>query len=154
MNVRVFVFVALALVTAERSADACSVLTGFSETAPREAGRIPRNGVWFVNGFDVDPVRGEWLDFDVFIPLQIEQRLNVYELHNPASYYMREAQVSVSSGRDNVEPLRREFRVVQFEDEIPPEVTTPEDLTATYQLSNPAACIIEGWHVSMVVPRI
>lgn len=155
MSPRVLTFVAAFLALAPRAADACSVPFGFVETAPRDGSRLPQNGVWFVTGFDVYPVSATWLDVDVFLPLRVEKQLDVYEIHNDFSgYFGREADVSVESGRDDVESLRREFRIVAFEDRTAPEVTRPTDLSAIYQVSNPAGCTTEGWHVTLTVDRI
>ncbi|MEQ9500995.1 MAG: hypothetical protein RIT81_29270 [Deltaproteobacteria bacterium] len=144
----------LFLLAAPEPSEACSLFRGFAETAPREGGRIPRNGVWYVSGYEVDPVEATWLDFDVFIPLRVEPHLDVFEVYNDGTYFGREAIVSAESGRPDVEAIRREFRVVSFDDVQAPEVGEVISATAMYREENSSMCIDEGFHVELVVDLI
>ncbi len=141
----------LGLLGLPEPAEACSLFRGFADTAPREGGRIPRNGVWYVSGYEVDPVEATWLDFDVFIPLNVEPHLDVYEVYNDGTYFGREAIVSAQSGRPDVEAIRREFRVVAFDDVQAPEVGVITSATAIYREENSSQCIDEGYYVELVV---
>ncbi|MEQ8274203.1 MAG: hypothetical protein RMA76_05540 [Deltaproteobacteria bacterium] len=144
----------LFLLAVPEPAEACSLFHGFAETAPREGGRIPRNGVWYVSGFEVDPVEATWLDFDVFIPLRVEPHASVYEIYNDGTYFGREAIVSAESGRPDVEAIRREFRVVSFDDLVAPAVGEVISATAMYREENSSMCIDEGFYVELVVDLI
>jgi len=143
-------------------AEACSPpLPGFGQVRPANGATVPANAQIVFNGYDFAPFEAQWLDFDFFVPMRVDQLGSLGRIYldsdvigpgptpprDPLEIWLHH------TGQTAIEPLQLSYRVdAEAWDQRSPVITGLPSGHWEYREAEPGLCEQGGYVVIIEMP--